>query len=166
MHKWPQNHKKLDQGNQKSPFRYNLNFRETFSAVDEVEINIWKYKIVNVRASLVIIRKTFFLNFVKFKTIIFLHTLFFHTQYTLQNVCTYSGIWDKVKKCIFQNNTYLPCTHCKPKPCKAYRELPQGKTPVLIAGSLFSLQGFPCKPCTSLLGIAFQYNGQLTHCTL
>ena len=50
--------------------------------------------------------------------------------------------------------------HCKPKPCKAYRELPvsqfsQGKTcfqyreplaPVLIAGSLFSLQGFPCKP--------------------
>ena len=27
-------------------------------------------------------------------------------------------------------------------------------TPVLIAGSLFSLQGFPCKPCTSLLGIS------------
>ena len=48
-------------------------------------------------------------------------------------------------------------THCKPKPCKAYRELPvsffTGKnlfslqgTPVLIAGSLFSIQGFPCKP--------------------
>jgi hypothetical protein len=47
--------------------------------------------------------------------------------------------------------------HCKHKPCKAYRELPviqfsQGKTvfitgnPVLIAGILFSLQGFPCKP--------------------
>ena len=59
--------------------------------------------------------------------------------------------------------------HCKPKPCIAHRELPvsqfppcepipTGKnlfslkgTPFLIAGSLFSLQGFPC---TSLLGIA------------
>ena len=47
--------------------------------------------------------------------------------------------------------------HCKPEPCKAYRELPvsqfsQGKpvfitrNPLLIVGFLFSLQGFPCKP--------------------
>ena len=46
--------------------------------------------------------------------------------------------------------------HCKPKPCKAYRELPviqllQEKpvfitgNPVFIAGIVFSLQGFPCK---------------------
>ena len=58
------------------------------------------------------------------------------------------------------------CPHCKPKPCKAYRELPvsqfsQGKTCFHYREPLFSLQGpcfhyrdFPANPCTSLLGIA------------
>jgi hypothetical protein len=41
--------------------------------------------------------------------------------------------------------------HCKPKPYKAYRELPvsqftQGKTCFHYREPLFSLQGFPCKP--------------------
>ena len=44
--------------------------------------------------------------------------------------------------------------HCKPRPCKAYREVISHRkkqvfitgNPVLIAGILFSLQGFPCKP--------------------
>ena len=45
-------------------------------------------------------------------------------------------------------------THCKPKPCKPYRELPvsqfsQGKT-------CFHYRDFPVKPCTSLLGIVVQ----------
>ena len=56
--------------------------------------------------------------------------------------------------------------HCKPKPCKAYRELPvsqfsQGKTCFHYRVPLFSLQGpcfhytdFPVNPCTTLLGIA------------
>ena len=59
--------------------------------------------------------------------------------------------------------------HCKPKPCKAYRELPvsqfsQGKTCFHYREPLFSLQGpcfhyrdFPVNPCTSLLGIAVHY---------
>ena len=41
-------------------------------------------------------------------------------------------------------------THCKPKPCIAHRELPVShfpqEKPFFIAGSLFSLQGFPYKP--------------------
>ena len=57
-------------------------------------------------------------------------------------------------------------THCKAKPCKAYREHPvsqfsQGKTCFHYREPLFSLQGpcfhyrdFPVNPCTSLLGIA------------
>ena len=56
--------------------------------------------------------------------------------------------------------------HCKPKPCKTYRELPvsqfsQGKTCFHYREPLISLQGpcfhyrdFPVNPCTSLLGIA------------
>ena len=56
--------------------------------------------------------------------------------------------------------------HCKPKPCKAYRELPvsqfsQGNPCFHYREPLFSLQGpcfhyrdFPVNPCTSLLGIA------------
>ena len=61
-------------------------------------------------------------------------------------------------------NTIGPkCTsHCKPKPCKAYRELPvsqfpQGKTCFHYRGTLFSLQGpcfhyrvFPVLPCKGL----------------
>ena len=59
-------------------------------------------------------------------------------------------------------------TYCKPKPCKAYREIPvsqfsQGKTCFHYREPLFSLQGpclhyrdFPVNPCTSLLGIAVQ----------
>ena len=61
--------------------------------------------------------------------------------------------------------SFCPSINCKLKPWKAHKELPvsqflQGKpcfhyrkplfslqgTPVLIEGSLFSLQGFPCKP--------------------
>ena len=56
--------------------------------------------------------------------------------------------------------------HCKPKPCKAYRELPvsqlpQGKPCFHYREPLFSLQGpcfhcrdFPVNPFTSLIGIA------------
>ena len=40
------------------------------------------------------------------------------------------------------------CMHCKPKPCKSILTgknlLSLQGNPVLIAGSLFSLQGFPC----------------------
>ena len=61
---------------------------------------------------------------------------------------------------------YYLMEHCKPKPCKAHRELPvsqfpQGKPCFHYRGPLFSLQGpcfhyrdFPVNPCTSLLGIA------------
>ena len=45
--------------------------------------------------------------------------------------------------------------HCKPKPCKAHREIPvsqfpQGKTFFHYRAPLISFQG----PCTSMLGIA------------
>ena len=65
--------------------------------------------------------------------------------------------------------------HCKPKPCKAYRELPVsqfslGKTSFHYREPLFSLQGpcfhyrdFPVNPCTSLLGIAVQYEKNALH---
>ena len=68
-------------------------------------------------------------------------------------------------KCLSIGSFYLKL-HCKPKPCKAYRELPvsqfsQGKTCFHYREPLFSLQGpcfhyrdFPVNPCTSLLGIA------------
>ena len=54
-----------------------------------------------------------------------------------------------------QSNVY---NHCKPKPCisaqrTTFESIPTGKnlfllqgTTVLITGSLFLLQGFPCKP--------------------
>ena len=65
--------------------------------------------------------------------------------------------------------------HCKPKPCIAQRELPvsqfpQGKTCFHYREPLFSLQGpcfhyrdFPVNPCTSLLGIAVQYEKNVLH---
>ena len=55
--------------------------------------------------------------------------------------------------------------HCKPKPCNAYRVSSYCEKPVFITGNLFfftgsqfSLQGFPCKPFPSLLGIEVHRN--------
>ena len=66
----------------------------------------------------------------------------------------------------YQLVTHFSDLHCKPKTCKAYRELPvsqfsQGKPCFHYREPLFTLQGpcfhcrdFPVNPCTSLLGIA------------
>ena len=80
----------------------------------------------------------------------------------------------QAKKVYMENGTLLKVRkfqmHCKPKPCKAYRELPvsqfsQGKTCFHYREPLFSLQGpcfhykdFPVNPYTSLLGIAVWFN--------
>ena len=61
---------------------------------------------------------------------------------------------------------FANAVHCKPKPCKAYKEHPvsqfsQGNTCSHYREPLFSLQGpcfhyrdFPVNPCTSMLKIA------------
>jgi hypothetical protein len=65
-------------------------------------------------------------------------------------------------------------THCKPKPCKAYRELPvsqfpQRKTCFHYREPLFPLQGpcfhyrdFPVNPCTRDCS-ALNHQGAITH---
>ena len=47
-------------------------------------------------------------------------------------------------------------SHCKPKPCKAHRELPVSQFPLGI--TCFHYRDFPVNPCTSLLGIAVREN--------
>ena len=66
----------------------------------------------------------------------------------------------------FYRTVFYYMMHCKPKPCKAHRELPvsqfsQEKHCFHYREPLFSLQGpcfhcrdFPVNPCTSLLGTA------------
>ena len=67
-----------------------------------------------------------------------------HSSIKLENIIKYSyftSIWVPAKNCITQYSVY---THCKPKPCQAYRELPV---------SQFS-QGKPC----------FHYREPCSHC--
>ena len=82
--------------------------------------------------------------------------------------CCWLSFSPPLKRTIF--SFLIISLHCKPKPCKAYRELPvsqfpQGKPCIHYREPLFSLQGpcfhyrdFPVNPCTSLLGIAVHEN--------